>query len=153
MKVVALSRLFAESVSRDLKTPHVIIGIIEPSEDPIAFAENSSRLAVLSLQFYDLDYNPSEWGEKNAKEIVEQYGHGIFTPTQAIQIINFVEAWKNAAKAIVVHCAAGVSRSSAVAGAISRVLNGSDEKFFGSLYVPNRFVYRTILNEWERSRL
>lgn len=150
MKVIALSRLFAEAVAKELTEPHVIVSIIEPGEKPIDFGKNNTRLAVLSLNFYDLDFNPEKWGEKDTKEIVEQYGHGIFTPDQAKQIVDFIESWKDKAELVMVHCSAGVSRSAGVAGAISLVLNGSDKKFFGDRYIPNRFVYRTILNEWER---
>jgi len=52
----------------------------------------------------------------------------------------------------VVHCSAGIARSAGVAGAISLVLNGKDAMFFKGRYIPNRFVYRTILNEWERRK-
>lgn len=152
MKIIALSRLFAESVAKDIPKPHIIISIVEPREMPIQFADNKTRLAVLSLGFYDLDYNPERWGEKDTHEIVETYGHGIFTLDQAKQIIDFVEKWKNEAKIIMVHCAAGVSRSSAVAGAISLVLNGKDQKFFSSPYIPNQFVYHTIINQWRGER-
>jgi predicted protein tyrosine phosphatase len=152
MKVIALSRALALWMADQIPEPHVIVSIIEPHEAPLEFVENKSRLAILSLNFYDLDYNPERWGEQDTKEIVEQYGHGIFTPDQAKQIVDFVEEWKKKAQMIMVHCSAGVSRSAGVAGAISLVLNGKDEAFFKGRYIPNRFVYRTILNEWERRK-
>jgi len=152
MKVIALSREMALWLANQIPEPHVIVSIIEPGEKPLEFVENKARLAILSLNFYDLDYNPEKWGEQNTKEIIEQYGHGIFAPEQAKQIVDFVEAWRKKAQMIVVHCSAGVSRSAGVAGAINLVLNGKDEMFFKGRYIPNRFVYRTILNEWERGK-
>lgn len=152
MKVIALSRNMALWMANQISERHVIISVIEPREEPLEFADNNARLAVLSLNFYDLDFNPERWGEKDTREIVEQYGHGIFTPGQAEQIVNFVEEWKEKVEMIVVHCSAGVSRSAGVAGAISLRLNGRDGMFFKGRYIPNRFVYRTILNEWERRR-
>lgn len=149
MKVIALSREMALWMANQIPEPHVTVSIIEPREEPLKFAENKARLAILSINFYDLDYNPERWGEKETKEIVEQYGHGIFTPDQAKQIVDFIEVWKAKVEMIVVHCSAGVSRSAGVAGAISLILNGRDEMFFKGRYIPNRFVYRTILNEWE----
>lgn len=153
MRVVALSKLFALRYAPELDKSHIIISILEPKAEPIEFPPNKTRLAVLSINFYDLDYNPERWGEKDTEEIVEQYGHGIFTVQQANTIIDFVEQWKDSIKLVVVHCEAGISRSAGVAAAISKVLTGSDEKIFNSKWhIPNMYVYRTILEEWMKRK-
>ena len=51
---------------------------------------------------------------------------------------------------IICQCSAGISRSAGVAAALGVILNGSDKEIFNDpKYCPNRFVYRTILNEYE----
>jgi hypothetical protein len=45
-----------------------------------------------------------------------------------------------------------VSRSPAVAAALSKVLTGDDAAFFGGRYRPNMRVYRTLLEAHESVR-
>lgn len=163
MKVIALSRLFAERWSGLIEIPHAIISIGDPPRKghigpfPLSFdcgskatfADNPQRVDILWMQFYDLDLSsidePSE-----ARIILKEYGHGLFTEDHAKQILEFLEAVKDEVRAIMCNCEAGVSRSSGVAAAILRILTGSDDKIFNDpRYIPNRFVYRTILNVWE----
>ncbi|HVH42669.1 MAG TPA: hypothetical protein VM925_10005 [Labilithrix sp.] len=47
---------------------------------------------------------------------------------------------------IVIHCDAGISRSAAVAAALSRALRGDDTEFFTGKYKPNMRVYRLLLD-------
>jgi predicted protein tyrosine phosphatase len=72
-----------------------------------------------------------------------------FTSEHAIKVLKFVEENKN--KTIVCQCAAGVSRSSGMAAAISKIYNGTDDWVFGNYrYYPNMLVYGTILKEYFR---
>jgi len=155
MKVIALSRLFAEKMSGELDVPHAIISIGEPKRckderlNKAEFADNEHREGVLYLQFYDLDMSSIEDADV-LREVQKEYGHGLMTDDHANQILDFVEEMKDKVELIVCHCGAGVSRSSAVAAAILRILTGSDDKIFNDpRYIPNRFVYRKILNAWE----
>lgn len=161
MKVIALSRLFAERISGELKEPHAIISIgdPEPSRErgtgQAEFAENEYRIGLLRLDFYDIDVTSIT----NAGYVIEiqkalkEYEHGLFTDELANQILDFVEEMKDKVKVIVCHCEAGVSRSSGTAAAILRILTGSDDKIFNDpRYIPNIFVYRKILNAWEERR-
>jgi len=175
MKVIALSRLFAERLSATIKVPHAIISIGDPPPKGGAigsratFADNPNRVDTLWMRFYDLDMSfidqysilhtlkdstffNMETAE-DARIFQEEYGHGLFTEEHAAQILDFLDAVKDEVNAIVCNCEAGVSRSSAVAAAILRITTGSDEKIFNDpRYIPNRFIYRTILNVWEERR-
>jgi predicted protein tyrosine phosphatase len=158
MKVIALSRLFAEKVSGTLEMPHAIISIGEPKRckderlNKAEFADNEHRKGVLYLQFYDLDMSSIEDADV-LREIQKEYGHGLMTDDRANQILDFVEGIKDEVELIVCHCEAGVSRSSAVAAAVLRILTGSDNEIFNDRrYIPNRFVYRKILNAWEERK-
>ncbi len=73
-------------------------------------------------------------------------GMVMFNLSHAHLIWAFVEKWSHQVDMIAVNCEAGISRSSGIAGAISRVLNGEDRKFFLPPYYPNRHVYSTLLN-------
>lgn len=68
----------------------------------------------------------------------------------AFVIVDWVNRYKNFVDQIIVSCNGGYSRSPAVAAALSKWLNGSDEEFFGPDYCPNRHVYRLMMNELER---
>lgn len=57
-----------------------------------------------------------------------------------------------AAKTVIVNCEAGISRSAGVAAALSKVLTRDDEEFFRR-YVPNRLVYRKIIEEMQELRV
>lgn len=48
---------------------------------------------------------------------------------------------------MVVHCEAGISRSSGMAGAFCILLGQKDWEFFNPPFCPNMTVYRTVLNE------
>jgi predicted protein tyrosine phosphatase len=153
IRVIAVSEPIALLVSKHLEEPHVVISIREPNNEPVEFEKNASRLAVLPMYFYDLDHSQSRWNEEEMGRIEKKYGHGIFRPEQANVIIDFVEEWKDKVVVIVVHCAAGVSRSAGVAAAILKVLTGSDKYIFSNrAYIPNRYVYNTILTEWQKRR-
>ncbi len=70
----------------------------------------------------------------------------LFSAEQAAEIWSFVRAHRDDVERIVVHCDAGMSRSPAVAAALSRALTGDDSDFFGGRYRPNMRVYRLLLD-------
>lgn len=89
----------------------------------------------------------------------------LFSEKHAVEICDFVNysIKHRGCTTLLVHCQAGVSRSPAVAAALSKVLlgdantttqestgytfvgNGDDSEYFGK-YRPNMHVYRTLLN-------
>ena len=68
-----------------------------------------------------------------------------FQKDDAKNILDFVKRNLNLCDNIFIHCCAGISRSTGVAAALSKVLNGNDEYYF-KRYCPNMLVYRTILD-------
>jgi predicted protein tyrosine phosphatase len=116
----------------------IVISITDPKSKPVDLP--LFNFEILRLSFHDLDQTYP--------------GHAIilFDTDMAHQIKSFVEermdetlrAWDGLI--IVVHCEAGISRSAAVAGALSKHFLGDDSKFFRTPYLPNRMVYRTLLN-------
>lgn len=68
-----------------------------------------------------------------------------FNDDHAHDILDFVTHWWSKIDTLMVHCEAGLSRSPAIAAAISRLKYGKDREFFAEPYLPNRLVYRTLL--------
>lgn len=146
MKIFVASRESVCGIIKRLQTDEpdskvIVISITDPNSKPVNLP--LLDLDVLRLSFHDLDQTYP--------------GHAIilFDTDMAHQIKGFVEERLDWAKnprsgwddlAIVVHCEAGISRSAAVAGALSKYLLGDDSKFFRTPYLPNRMVYRTLLN-------
>lgn len=77
-------------------------------------------------------------------------GYRLFSDDDANQIINFVQSNKNSTTLFVIHCHAGISRSAAVAAALSRYYNG-DERFYFNKFIPNIHVYSTIIKNTNKN--
>jgi predicted protein tyrosine phosphatase len=94
-------------------------------------------VAVLRLKFLDIDY-----GECS---LYEDWG---ITQKDARDIVDFVEHYKDRVDLFIVHCNAGISRSSGTVAALSKIYNGCDKWVFrDARYIPNIRVYRAILEE------
>lgn len=91
---------------------------------------------VLNLCFGD--YTP------NDKDLD---GEKLFSESQAKQVIEFVDKYKNEVEMFVIHCDAGVSRSGAVGTFISRYLELDEAELLKmNPYIqPNHFVLNTLL--------
>lgn len=112
--------------------PHVVISITSTQGDVARIPTSPLLRGVLRLSFADI-----EEPEKDTFLV-------LFDEAHARAIHQFVMAHRASAERILVHCDAGVSRSPAVAAAITRALGGDDADFF-SRYRPNRRVYRGVL--------
>jgi len=130
---------------------HVIVSIYTPGDDAPDLVTNFFTQATLQLAFHDLDAMPREDGATRAYFKGEEIR--LFTPAQARAILSFVENWQRAIKAIVCHCDAGISRSSATAAVLSLLFNGQDKEFFKGRYRPNMLVYRTLLDVQHKERI
>jgi len=155
MIITVLNRAEAERASPDIILTHAIISIGEPeprregSPGPASFAENPWRRGILRVQFYDIDIE-SITNAGYIHEIQKSGGKGLMTDDHANQILDFVVDMKGKIELLICHCEGGISRSSATAAAILRILTGSDNKIFNDpRYIPNMFVYRKILNAWQ----
>ena len=119
--------------------PHIIISIKDPKSSDIEIIERRNYIGVLRLEFFDLDKETGQF----------PYDRFLFNHTDAQDILNFVTKYQDKIELIICQCEAGISRSAGVAGALSKIINKEDTCFFKH-YLPNRLVYRTILNEYER---
>jgi predicted protein tyrosine phosphatase len=106
-----------------------------PGEWPVISETN--RVALLQLSFADRDMVKDATPETIAK-------YDLFRPDQAKQILDFVTENWDKVDAFLIHCEAGVSRSPAIAAAITKIAGGEDTYYFRH-YSPNRYVYKTIL--------
>ncbi len=70
-----------------------------------------------------------------------------FTASLATEILDFAEQWWGEAEVFLIHCEAGLSRSPAVAAALSRIYYGDDGPWF-ELDFPNRLVYRLLMEAY-----
>lgn len=113
---------------------------ISVSTDPSSFAKLSAenRLGLLQVSFWDID-------QKNQHNGVNVE----FTTEQAKDILTFVQDMLPSIDSLLVHCEAGMSRSPAIAAAISNILWGSNaDQVYFKKYTPNFFVYRKLLEAY-----
>jgi predicted protein tyrosine phosphatase len=132
MEIMALPRYVIEN-GIDPRTPYVVISITDPGSDPANIKPSPDLRGILRLQFWDL--NGSRPGYER-----------VFTEDDAREIRIFVSKHKDIGT-IVCHCEAGISRSSGVAAALAKSINGDDSKFFSGRYRPNSLAYKTLLRE------
>lgn len=116
--------------------PCAIISITDAISIPVSFNPNKNIVGILRLTFDDTDI-------KSPYSITER---------DAVNIIEFVEKYKDITDNFIIHCEAGISRSAGVAAALSKIYNGSDcDIFENPMYKPNMLVYNTILyTVWEK---
>lgn len=127
--------------------PNAVISITDPdNREPAKFSTTDFIKDVLYIKCFDVDK-----GSANFHCYPERFKKGVFTKDHAIQILDFVEEMKNDIEILVVHCDAGISRSSGVAAALSLIYTGTDKGIFmDNRYRPNMHVYRTILNVYNK---
>ncbi len=139
MEIIVLNE---DQVQRfETEIPHIVISIRSPKTDTITIPCNKSNAGVLFMAFHDLDHMPKE--EHVCLGSIRPYV--LFDEENAKEILSFVSSHINEIELIVVNCEAGISRSAGVAAALSKIINGEDERYFKE-YLPNRLVYRTLLN-------
>jgi predicted protein tyrosine phosphatase len=124
---------------------HIIISINEDSSYSCIPSDTYCK-GILRLVFDDIDENT--YGTHSYSETLKKYKEKLFTRVQAREILDFVDAHKDEVNLIIVHCHAGISRSAGTAAALSYILNGTDDAVVRIRPCFNRFVYRTILNEY-----
>jgi len=122
---------------------HIVISIGDPNDpDPVSLPVNSNRIDTLYLRFHDWDQRGKELFEKDESLFPSAV---LFDAGMAQRILEFVISYKGKFDLIICQCEAGISRSAGTAAALSRLMNGEDEYFF-KRFLPNRLVYRTILD-------
>lgn len=127
-----------------------IISIQEVETDGNGFTFDTSGCCkgVLNLRFSDV--NPAMFvteGDKNyLNRNITNGNIKLFDEEDAKKIKKFVDNMnkRGDVQTLLIHCAAGVSRSPAVAAAICQYLFGNDGIFFET-QVPNKYVYDVLL--------
>ncbi len=116
---------------------YIVISIRSPHAYPVELLDDQNRIATLQLAFGDVD------------RFVDHPQCVLMTKEQAKQILTFYDFYKSKVGTVVVNCEAGISRSSAVAASLAKTEGQDDSQFFVR-YLPNRFVYRMILEEYNK---
>jgi len=130
-------KVFNELEIQTFKTDklHMVISIQDPGYANVTLSKQKSRICSMGMHFHDLD-----------KDACDR-GYTIFNKYDAERLLSFIEISKKHVELICVNCVVGISRSSAVAAALSLILNGPGaDKYFFKAYCPNMLVYRTILD-------
>jgi len=116
--------------SHNFKGKHLVISILtyaERSSFHFELRDNPDRVAVLNLYFGDV--------------LAPTGDNFCCSFHNAMEIINFVDQYRNAVEYIIVHCGAGQCRSPAVAAVLTKAfLRESDQPYFDK-HRPNSKVY------------
>jgi len=129
-KVTVLSRIRAKELSFK-EIPECIIISINTNGVKNFFAKNNNIKDILFLTFDDVEKD----------EGIEK----CMTESQAMQVVAFINKWDNIDN-IIVHCDAGISRSSGVGAAILKAKNGDDSEIFDNgNFCPNMKCFRLVL--------
>jgi predicted protein tyrosine phosphatase len=134
--IEVMSRNFAQIFVCDKSWAAISIST-RPEE--FAVLSDVNRVDLLQLSFWDIA-NPE------SSDISDLRRKNCFKAEQAKKILEFLKLNESKIETLLVHCEAGVSRSPAVAAAISKILWNEDEMYFKK-YLPNGFVYKMILEE------
>ncbi len=131
--------------------PYIIISITENSEEFAKIPRRKNCKGILQLKFSDVE-------EDIGQDIIDKYKLTLFNENFARQILNFTFENKDDVNMIVCQCDAGISRSSATAKALDKILNGNAEteyqfnllnsEFDILPFFPNGLVYRTLIREY-----
>lgn len=136
MKFITFSKKEMESKYFNVSVNHLLISINNPNEETHIHNNRYCKdiLKVNFLDIEDIDNN-------------EVY----FDRSIARDILNFIDKNCTDVDTIVVHCGTGISRSVAVASALSKIINHKDDNIF-SYGIPNMLVYITLLDEYFSNR-
>ena len=135
VRFTVLSRSMVEQFV--VQEPHLVISITDPQSPEAGLAESDQRIAVIRLQFHDT----GDYGQPLRDRIV-------MSNEDAEKILDFCREHQHV-PLIVCQCEAGMSRSAGIAAALSRIFQ-DDDRFFFANFAPNRWVYRTVLDVYER---
>ena len=119
------------------QVPYLRISITDEDKGFVYVNEDKEYLLhSLRLKFWDTDSN--DFPDRSA-----------ISKEQADKIIDVMEKYKEVAWVVIVNCEGGLSRSPAVAAALSKIYEGTDAEIVRSKPFYNKYVYRTILNAYE----
>lgn len=114
------------------EVPWAAIAISSDGDFPAL--DDTNRLALLQLVFEDT---------------LDRDSPDAFNAFQATAILDFVAEWWDRIDVWLIHCELGLSRSPAVAAALSRIYYQDDGPWF-ELEFPNALVYELLLETHAR---
>jgi len=141
MKLLVLGRIDIGKL--ELQIPYAVHSITDPERPQAAIPPRPLLRSILRLSFHDKGKRAEIPGLESISVMDRE--EVIMTEQDASKVIGFVRENLDNVQMIVCQCEAGMSRSAAIAAAISRILHGEDEFFFEH-YWPNRWVYRKIMD-------
>lgn len=171
MKIEVFNRISIQEFKTNEK--HIIISVCSPKLNHIILSSQESRLDTIFLKFHDIDSKALNKPRENCPicngtGYIKKWEHIeggrcfrcnreglnliLFNKEDAIKILDFVKEYKDKIELIAVNCELGRSRSTGIAGALSKILNGDDTYFFKH-YIPNMLVYRTIFNTYYENKI
>lgn len=118
-----------------IRDRYIVISIYDPEKPKPSIPQRAGMRAVLYIPFHDAE--PTSQLDLPA-EIQ------LMTIDDAQQIWEFVQKHRDHVGTIVCHCEQGMSRSPAVAAALSKLLGEDGDRFFLE-HQPNEYVYRMML--------
>ena len=104
---------------------------IANTADEFAAISEANRVTLLQLAFRDIARPHPD--------------HIAFSDDHAHEILDLVSHFWDDIETLMIHCDAGISRSSATAAAIARLKFGDGSEFFEPPYEPNPRVYQVLL--------
>ena len=131
----------AEELCREIKDfPQIHCCVVSIDDAPFNTTdihEGGSVKKIFRMFFADIDSCDAPYLMKYAAKQEDFHG-----------VKNFIDEIKNNCNLLIVHCAAGISRSPAVASAIEEYLGFPDSIWKSGSYHPNRHVYKLSLQEF-----
>jgi hypothetical protein len=116
--------------------PYLIISVTDPENLEAEIIQSSNLISILRLKFDDVG-KPNKFQFENSSDI-------LMDVDQAKQILEFTKKYLSEVELIVCQCEQGVSRSAAIAAALSLILQDEDEYFLKN-YWANRWVYDLLI--------
>jgi len=149
MKIEVHNRMTVEGITPSV--PYAVISMTDINRPWAKVAQNEYCRGVIQLHVDDADvagiFNPAHLSPDQAAHEQQSRPLNIFGDDQAHLLINGVLDWQKAGvQLLICQCDAGKSRSAGTAAAFGKILNGDDTFIFDNpQYIPNRKIYRTIL--------
>lgn len=134
----------AEIESFTPEVPYIVISITDPEKEEAKIFDSPFLKDVLRLKFHDVD------GTNKFKFAFEKSGDIFMNEDHAREILSFVNKYLPEVSLIVCQCEQGISRSPAIAGALSRILQNEDEYFLKNFWA-NSWVYNLIIEQSKKT--
>lgn len=138
IKIKVLSRKNAIKYSYRVKEPCAIISVSDMYQEAPKFNRNPNIKEIIYFFFED----DEESCRTDPRTIIQH--------SDAEKIVNFVKRNQNVNE-IIVHCVAGISRSSGIAAAIMEYFEQDEnEIFMNDKYFPNMTCYTRVKEAFEK---